>query len=99
MALKIRLSRLCAMDFAGEIPLHLALQTVAAEVRQRQEHAADETAPYVVAVVPVEVQVDGIVVLPAAPASVSRVGPGDIRRQQMHCHEQRQNQRSGDQQH
>src|SRR5580692_10802554 len=44
--------------FAREISLHLAL--IAAEIGQREEHAADETAPQVVAIVPVEAEIHGI---------------------------------------
>ena len=44
--------------FSGEIALHLRL--IAAEVSQRQKHPANYAAPDVIAVVPIEVESDGI---------------------------------------
>src|SRR5664279_5446874 len=44
--------------FPGEIALHLGL--IAAEIREEEEGAADEAAPDVEAVVPIEVGGDGV---------------------------------------
>ena len=56
--MKSRLSRLCAIGFAGKIALHLAL--IAAEIGERQERTADQPAPEVVAIVPIEVEIHGV---------------------------------------
>ena len=82
--------------FAGEIALHLGL--VAAEIGQRQEHAADQAAPEVVAVVPIEVQIHGV--QPARRAGeLHRVEERDVVRQQQNRDDQRQHQRDDDHAH
>ena len=44
--------------FAGQITLHLGL--VASKIGERQKHPADQAAPQVIAVVPIEVKIDGV---------------------------------------
>ena len=58
MALNSRLSRLCAIELAGEIALHLRL--VRPEIGEREKHTADQPAPDVVPIVPVEARHHGV---------------------------------------
>ena len=57
-ALNSRLSRLSAMERPGQIALHLRL--VASEIGEEQEGAAEQAAPDVEAVVPIEMRGDGV---------------------------------------